>query len=171
MNKFNKVEVLGMDNLKSLCIKRNWYTCGNNEEYDALLNMAEATPTTEAIYNMAMDIIEHSNNLVLSDEDIAHVMTEIAGVCMVYYEIPEDDNTEITDEVEPITVDNLYEALTEIEANRDACIFTDGSALTTWMCGKFMYYEDENVGFGCGEELNDAEAFEIYSSKTRADEI
>ena len=49
------------DDVRRMCIKHDFYTCGDNEEYSAMLRYVdEHEPTTENLYIIAVDIYEHS---------------------------------------------------------------------------------------------------------------
>ena len=81
--KIKETRLLSSFNLRNLCIKRNWYTKGDNNEYSHLLNElnhdGRENITTEDIRMIAEDIIEHS--VIDSQMDITDVMWEIAHVC------------------------------------------------------------------------------------------
>ncbi len=60
----------GSDTVRDACIRNDLYTCGGNEAYSAMLDMVERTePTTKAMYLVAKDIQEHSE-----DQTITNVM-------------------------------------------------------------------------------------------------
>lgn len=73
-----------LDDLRSLCISKGWYTCGTNEEYDALFNKCrtfnESTVTAEDIATIAKDIISHSN-IQNTKENLLHVCFEVNRKC------------------------------------------------------------------------------------------
>ena len=53
-----------IDQIRRACIKNEWYTCGTNEEYEAMFDMA-TDPVDEGrkmIEPVAMDIWKHSDN-------------------------------------------------------------------------------------------------------------
>lgn len=80
MTTYKEVRLLGMDNLRKLCIEKNWYTLGDNEEYSNLLTKAKKKGiTTEDIADMALDIYNHSNH----DDfpTITGIMFEISKKC------------------------------------------------------------------------------------------
>lgn len=73
------------NDLRVLCIRKNWYTCGDNKEYDNLLHsFDEGNITTDVIVEIATDIVEHSDNISL--DDITSVMFEIADCCYITFE-------------------------------------------------------------------------------------
>lgn len=74
---------LSKSDLRSLCIRQNWYTLGNNEEYNKMFGMTEkANLTTEDIVEIATDIKEHSN----TNHDITSICFEIARICYSLFE-------------------------------------------------------------------------------------
>lgn len=93
---YKEVRKLGATALRALCIREDWYTGGDNEEYSRLLNMANRENiTTDDIVEIATDIIEHSDMAVeryrksggLSfGECYTHVMFLIAEKCYTYFE-------------------------------------------------------------------------------------
>ena len=74
----------------SLCINKGWYTSGNNDQYERMLSYVEKhhqDPTTQDIYNVAKDIMEHSND---PERPIDSYMYEIYRKCVnVFFEIEE----------------------------------------------------------------------------------
>ena len=89
MKKYTETRVLDMYKLRSLCIEHDWYTCGTNEEYDALFDRLYdeigclVNMTTEKLAEIADDIMEHSR---ISDYTITSVMAEMARACYTYFE-------------------------------------------------------------------------------------
>lgn len=58
------------NSVREACIRNDLYTAGDSEAYTAMLNMVERTePTTKAMYLVAKDIQEHSD-----DQTITNVM-------------------------------------------------------------------------------------------------
>ncbi len=56
------------DDVRAACIRNNLYTCGDNEEYEAMLNSVdELDPTPESIYQVAKDIYDHSKNQTITN--------------------------------------------------------------------------------------------------------
>ena len=52
----------------TVCVRNGLYTCGDNEEYDAMLNsIDELEPTPENIYQVAKDIYDHSKNQTITN--------------------------------------------------------------------------------------------------------
>lgn len=61
-------EIWSAATVRSMCIHHGLYTCGDNEEYAAMLLAVEATePTDEQIYLIASDINYHSQGQTISN--------------------------------------------------------------------------------------------------------
>ena len=47
--------------VRNVCIENNYYTCGDNEDYEHMLNWVERLyPNTDNMYFIAQDIAKHS---------------------------------------------------------------------------------------------------------------
>lgn len=70
--------------LRDLCIDKNWYTCGDNEEYSNLLRTAAYCEniTTDVLVELATDIKSHSE----TEYEITSIMYELAKICYTYFE-------------------------------------------------------------------------------------
>lgn len=82
---YREVRKIHADSLRNLCIKKNWYTRGSNEEYSILLcNMAadKENITTDDIVEIAQDIIEHSE----TDQEFASICFDIARIAVTFFE-------------------------------------------------------------------------------------
>lgn len=87
---YREIRKMGSDSLRALCIKENWYTRGNNEEYAKLLDMADRENiTTDDIVEIATEIIDKS------DMDFAlcplgaiytNVMYKLGKICCTFFE-------------------------------------------------------------------------------------
>lgn len=85
--KFKEIREFKEDSIRAMCIRHNFYTCGNNEEYSALLKKESLKPTTKVIAEIAVDIIRHSE---VKDYPIESMMYLIANECVVtFYEAQE----------------------------------------------------------------------------------
>ena len=86
--KYTETRTLNAVNLRKLCIERDWYTCGDNEEYQNLFNRLRdengnpVEMTTEKLAEIATDIKEHSD----TDYEISMIMFDLARVCFTYFE-------------------------------------------------------------------------------------
>lgn len=74
--------------LRKLCIEKNWYTCGTNEDYMGLFsrltyNFHAAEMTTEKLADIAADILRHSDEDDCSDGylEIPCIMYDLAKAC------------------------------------------------------------------------------------------
>ena len=87
MCNFEENRRLGAMALRDLCIERDWYTKGNNEQYDHLLQDLAASKqhlSTEDIIAIAEDIAAHSS---LEDgEDVPAIAFEVARACSVTFQ-------------------------------------------------------------------------------------
>lgn len=90
MTKYIETRILGMRELRSVCVKNDWYTCGTNEEYASLFSKLHdeygcpVNMTTEKLAEIAVDIMEHSE---ITDYTITTVMWELARVCNTCFDI------------------------------------------------------------------------------------
>ncbi|GAA0806679.1 hypothetical protein GCM10008910_45390 [Faecalicatena orotica] len=86
---YREIRKIGAMELRNLCIKRNWYTCGNNEEYSHLLgDLAEDKEniTTDDIIEIAQDIYEHSSKESMIDFEFEDICAEVALTSFTYFE-------------------------------------------------------------------------------------
>lgn len=81
---YTETRKMTMDNLRALCIRNDWYTCGDNEEYSNLLNTAHYCEniTTDVLVELATDIKSHSD----TEHEITSIMFELAGICYSFFE-------------------------------------------------------------------------------------
>lgn len=85
--KFTETRTLSMSDLRNLCIKNNWYTNGNNDEYNELLtSVKNKNITTNDIIDIANDIINHSD-LNFTIETLENVCFEILEIAHSFIEI------------------------------------------------------------------------------------
>lgn len=89
MKKYIESRLLGTSTVRSLCIKNNWYTCGSNEQYDAMFaklyneDGTYAHITTEKLAEIATDIYYHSE---IDDYTVDAIMDELARNCTYIFE-------------------------------------------------------------------------------------
>ena len=92
MNKYTETRTMSACDLRGLCIRHNWYTCGTCEEYDRLFDRlydSDGCPvhlTTEKLAEIAADIMEHSR---ITDYTITSVMYELARTACTCFDIAE----------------------------------------------------------------------------------
>lgn len=85
--------------LRNMCIKNNWYTVGNNEEYADMFKMCQRDNiSTQWIYKIAKNIYEHTDihsakqgcSPEYSDSDnILNMMIYINDCTYVFYQMTE----------------------------------------------------------------------------------
>ena len=84
--------MLTRDDLRQLCIKKNWYTRGTNGDYEWMLNRIEEHEkenlTTYEIVFIAKNIYQYSDPDYWKDCDdpILNICFEIARVCNTFFE-------------------------------------------------------------------------------------
>lgn len=82
------------DELRALCIRKDWYTRGNIKQYDNLFEMiTDKNITDNLLLKVANDIFEHSdierfmNEYSCSDTDVyANIVYELGEITHVFYE-------------------------------------------------------------------------------------
>ena len=85
MTNYKEIRRISSSNLRALCIRMQWYTRGNNDEYShLLLDLAEHKKhlTTADIIEIAEDIAAHSNldDVCPEDDIIASIAYELASI-------------------------------------------------------------------------------------------
>lgn len=86
-NIYKEIRTLSASNLRALCIRKDWYTRGSNDEYEhLLLDLAERKKnlTTDDIILIAEDITAHSN--ISDDYDIECIAWEVNRSCNVSFQ-------------------------------------------------------------------------------------
>ena len=74
---------LRSDDVRRLCIEKNWYTRGDCEEYNKVLKLSNCEDvTTDLIVKIAEDIKAHSN----TEYDVENICFEIARICYSFFE-------------------------------------------------------------------------------------
>ena len=90
MNRYKEIRTLSAYSLRELCIRQNWYTRGDNAEYEHLLLDLAANKdhlTTEDIIEIAEDIVAHSAPKDLQEcYDIGSVAWEVNRACYVSFQ-------------------------------------------------------------------------------------
>lgn len=87
MSRYIEIRHLTAYDLRGLCIRQNWYTGGDNAEYEHLLyDLADSKPhlTTEDIIEIAEDIAAHST--LRDGYDIEGIAWEVNRICNVSFE-------------------------------------------------------------------------------------
>lgn len=85
-----EIRNLSAHDLRSLCIRKKWYTRGTCEQYENLFaKLSDQTTgeplhmTTERIYEIALDIMEHSR--MDAEYGVPEVMYELAAACSTFF--------------------------------------------------------------------------------------
>ena len=82
--KFKEVRTVSWDEIRSLCMAKEWYTRGTCEQYSNLagyvFDLEEVT--TEDLVYIASDILEHSD----TEYDIEAILWELNRVCNTSFE-------------------------------------------------------------------------------------
>lgn len=71
---------------RKMCIHQDWYDMGTNEEYEAMFNKfcgKDKKLTTRNIWNMAMDIINHTSEY----DSVESMMMTIANYATSEFEL------------------------------------------------------------------------------------
>lgn len=79
--------------LRQLCIDRNWFTRGTNDEYTRLFEMAGDNDShigTHTMYDMAAWIMGHSSDDAMEDVEVTDIMYELARICRSSFYITDD---------------------------------------------------------------------------------
>ncbi len=87
MSNYKEIRTLSAYNLRELCIRQNWYTGGDNAEYEHLLyDLADNKThlTTEDIIKIAEDSAAHST--LRDGYDIEGIAWEVNRACNVSFE-------------------------------------------------------------------------------------
>lgn len=79
-----ETRLLHSENLRKLCIEKNWYTLGYTEQYSQLLTSVDEKEniTTEDIVEIATDILDKSE----TDYPLSSICFEVARICHSFFE-------------------------------------------------------------------------------------
>lgn len=85
---YHEVRVMHADSLRALCIRQNWFTRGDNEEYSKLLDKAQYTTniTTDDIVELATVILEYSDldKDYTTDDHFRTICFELLRICTTW---------------------------------------------------------------------------------------
>jgi len=87
--KYTETRILSTAKLRSICIKYNWYTCGDNEQYAAMFAKLHDEEgklvhmTTDKLADIATDIYCHSD---ITDYTVEAIMAELARQCLYFFD-------------------------------------------------------------------------------------
>ena len=80
---YKEVRKIDMAEIRSLCVRKNWFTCGDVYSYDRLLDYSKCENiSTDELVEMAEQIKENSE----TDYEITDIMFELATICYTYFE-------------------------------------------------------------------------------------
>lgn len=80
---YKEVRKIESGKIRALCIKKNWFTNGTNEEYGKLLDYGKCENiTSDELVEMAELILEYSE----TDYPLTAVMYELCELCYSYFE-------------------------------------------------------------------------------------
>lgn len=87
MKQYKEIRKISASSLRTLCIRQDWYTAGDNDEYGhRLFNLAgdKENLSTADIIEIAADIMAHSD---LDDDcTIEEIAFEVARIANVFFE-------------------------------------------------------------------------------------
>ena len=87
MKQYKEIRKISASSLRTLCIRQDWYTAGDNDEYGHLLfDLAgdKENLSTADIIEIAADIMAHSD---LDDDcTIEEIAFEVARIADVFFE-------------------------------------------------------------------------------------
>lgn len=84
-SEYREVRRIFAEDLRELCIRKNWYTRGDSKAYSHLLNELaheKENITTDDIVEIAQDILEHSN----TDQELTSICLEVARIAVSLFE-------------------------------------------------------------------------------------
>ncbi len=91
--KITETRKINTTDLYHLCVKKDWYTCGSNAEYELMFGKALGNMTTLKMVAVAEDIIEHSAPKCFADCEpngttpLEYVLFELAEIAHTTFEI------------------------------------------------------------------------------------
>ncbi len=84
---YKEIRKITASSLRALCVRQDWYTAGDNDEYGHLLydlTQNKENLSTADIIEIAADIMAHSD---LDDDcNIENVAFEVASIANVFFE-------------------------------------------------------------------------------------
>ena len=83
--KIREIRRISLHDLRNLCIEKDWYTKGDNEDYNRLLiNLADDKEniTTDDIVEIAQDIMAHSE----TDQELTSICFDVARIAITFFE-------------------------------------------------------------------------------------
>lgn len=83
-----ELKTTAIDDVRQLCIKKNWYTRGTNKEYDKLFNLVK---DGAAIMDIARDIYLHSTDETCPNIGTAYQEIETLAAIWMIQLSPDDE--------------------------------------------------------------------------------
>lgn len=83
---YKEIRRISASNLRALCVRQDWYTAGDNDEYGHLLyDLAQNKEnlSTADVMEIAADIMDHSE--LDDDRTIESVAFEVARIAFVFF--------------------------------------------------------------------------------------
>lgn len=91
--KIETIRKWSASDIRTLCIRNDYYTYGTNEDYESLFDFIRNNePSLENVYHVAMDIVRHSNLDSYGQtetENIESVMFGVGNVVNTFFRINE----------------------------------------------------------------------------------
>ena len=124
MKQYKEIRTITVDRLRNLCIKNNWYTAGDCEDYDhLLLDLASNKDnlTTDDILAIAQDIMDHSD--MHPDCTIADIAYEVNRIALTrFVDAPRPPKRGQQPDTQPLTQE---EQEAQYEYSLDTTVFRD----------------------------------------------
>lgn len=83
--KYKEIRKISADSIRNLCVTKNWYTKGTNEDYRHLLvDLVDNKEniTTEDIVEIAQNIMDHSS----TDQELTSICFDVARIAVTFFE-------------------------------------------------------------------------------------
>lgn len=89
--KIIETQRLSIEAVRNVCIKADWYTKGDNEDYDKMFKKVKALRdkqiiTADDLYPIALDIHMHNN----TDDTVEYIMYVLATKINRFFDIVEE---------------------------------------------------------------------------------
>ncbi len=81
---YKEIRKIEASKIRNLCIEKDWFTCGDNDQYGELLDygFSGKNITSDELVEMATLIKEYSD----TDYEVTSIMYELAKICYSYFE-------------------------------------------------------------------------------------
>ena len=106
--KIKETRTLYASDLRTLCIRENWFTLGDTEAYERMMTRTFCKNlTTEIIEDIARDILGHSD----TDMDLPEIMYAVAAISHTTFE--EDDEAPVQEMSDHEILSAAYDGVLE----------------------------------------------------------